>query len=38
MKKHDKEYSKKPIKWFLIANDHDIRRIERLLFGSIQAM
>lgn len=37
MKKHDGEYSEKPMKRFLMANEHDIRRVERLLFGSIQS-
>lgn len=37
MKKHDKEYSEKPIKRFLMTNEHNIDRIEVLLFGGIQA-
>lgn len=36
MKKHDGEYSEKPMKRFLMANGHDIHRIEKLLFGGIQ--
>lgn len=37
MKKHDGEYAEKLIIRFLMANEHDIRRIEKLLFGGIQA-
>lgn len=37
MKKHDREYSEKPMKRFLMANEHDIRRVEGLIFGSVQA-
>ncbi len=32
VRKHDKELSEKPMKRFLMANEHDIRRIENLLF------
>lgn len=34
MKKRDKKYAKKPMKQFLMANEHDICRVEELLFGS----
>lgn len=34
MKKRDAQYSEKPMKRFLMANEHDIYRIENLLFGS----
>ena len=33
MKKRDVQYSEKPMKRFLMANEHDIYRIEQLLFG-----
>ena len=33
MKKKDTELSEKPMKRFLMSNEHDIRRIEQLLFG-----
>lgn len=33
MKKYDEEYSYKPMKRFIMANEHDISRIEKLLFG-----
>lgn len=33
MKKQDGELSAKPMKRFLMANDHDTERIERLLFA-----
>lgn len=32
MKKHDEKYAEKPLKRFLMANEHDIYRIEKLLF------
>lgn len=35
MKKQDKELSTKPMKRFLMANEHDPKRIERLLFKNI---
>jgi len=35
MKKKDSELSGKPMKRFLMANEHDIKRIERLLFGDL---
>ena len=35
MKKKDAELSGKPMKRFLMSNEHDIRRIERLLFGNL---
>jgi len=31
----DPELSEKPLKRFLMANEHDIKRVERLLFGHI---
>lgn len=34
MKKHDAKYADKPMKRFLMANEHDINRIEGFLFGS----
>lgn len=33
MKKYDEVYSEKPMKRFLMANEHDIHRVEKLLFG-----
>ena len=33
MKKYDEKYSDKPMKRFIMANEHDISRIEKLLFG-----
>ena len=35
MKKKDGELSGKPMKRFLMSNEHDIMRIERLLFGDL---
>ena len=35
MKKKDTELSEKPMKRFLMSNEHDARRIERLLFGNL---
>ena len=35
MKKKDAELSGKPMKRFLMSNEHDIMRIERLLFGDL---
>lgn len=35
VRKHDKELATKPMKRFLMANAHDIKRIERLLFGEV---
>ena len=35
MKKKDAELSEKPMKRFLMSNEHDVRRIERLLFGNL---
>ena len=35
MKKKDAELSEKPMKRFLMANEHDVKRIERLLFGNL---
>ena len=35
VRKHDKELASKPMKRFLMANAHDIKRIERLLFGEM---
>ena len=32
MKKYDEQYSDKPMKRFIMANEHDIHRIEKLLF------
>ena len=34
MKKHDESYAEKPMKRFLMANEHDIHRVEQLLFGT----
>ncbi len=34
-RKHDKELSEKPMKRFLMANEHDIKRIENLLFDAV---
>ena len=34
MKKYDEKYSDKPMKRFLMANEHDISRIEKMLFGT----
>lgn len=33
MKKYDEKYSDKPMKRFIMANEHDISRIEKLLFA-----
>lgn len=35
IRKHDTELSSKPMKRFLMANAHDIKRIEKLLFGKV---
>lgn len=35
MKKKDTELSEKPLKRFLMANEHDAKRIENLLFGNL---
>jgi len=35
MKKKDPELSEKPLKRFLMANEHDAKRIENLLFGKL---
>lgn len=35
VRKHDPELAGKPMKRFLMANAHDIRRIEGLLFGKV---
>lgn len=35
VKKRDEELSEKPMKRFLMANEHDPKRIERLLFKSV---
>ncbi len=35
VKEHDRELSKKPMSRFLMANAHDVNRIERLLFGEV---
>lgn len=35
MKKHDTELSEKPMKRFLMANEHDPNRIEKLLFKNV---
>lgn len=35
LKKRDEDLSAKPLKRFLMANEHDPKRIERLLFGKI---
>lgn len=35
VRKHDKKLSEKPMKRFLMANEHDIRRIESLLFEAV---
>jgi len=35
VRKLDKELSEKPMKRFLMANEHDIRRIENLLFEAV---
>lgn len=35
LKKQDAELSAKPMKRFLMANEHDPNRIERLLFGNV---
>lgn len=35
LKKQDKELSEKPMKRFLMANEHDPNRIEKFLFGNI---
>lgn len=35
MKNKDAELSKKPMKRFLMSNEHDIMRIEQLLFGNV---
>ena len=32
MRKQDSEYASKPMKRFIMANAHDINRIEKLLF------
>lgn len=32
MKKYDEKYSDKPMKRFIMANEHDISRIEKMLF------
>lgn len=37
VRKHDSELSAKPMKRFLMANEHDVQRIEKLLFGNIAA-
>lgn len=35
VRKHDEKLSEKPMKRFLMANEHDVERIEKLLFGKI---
>lgn len=35
VKAKDPELSEKPLKRFLMANEHDVRRVERILFGHI---
>ncbi len=35
VKEHDRELSKKPMSRFLMANAHDVNRIERLLFDEV---
>lgn len=35
VRRHDKELSEKPMKRFLMANEHNIRRIENLLFETV---
>lgn len=35
VRKHDKELADKPMKRFLMANAHDIKRIGKLLFGTV---
>lgn len=35
VRKHDEKLSGKPLKRFLMANEHDIKRIEELLFGRV---
>ena len=35
MKKQDAELSEKPMKRFLMANEHDPNRIEKLLFKNV---
>lgn len=35
MKKQDAELSAKPMKKFLMVNEHDLNRIEKLLFKNI---
>lgn len=35
LREHDKEYADRPLKYFLMANRNDIKRIEKLLFGEI---
>lgn len=35
LKKQDTELSEKPMKRFLMANEHDPKRIEKLLFGNV---
>lgn len=35
MKQFDEKYAKKPMKQFLMANEHDIDRIEKILFRSV---
>lgn len=35
MKQFDEKYTKIPMKQFLMANEHDIDRIEKILFRSV---
>lgn len=35
LKKQDEELSAKPLKRFLMANEHDVNRIEKLLFKNV---
>lgn len=35
LKKQDEELATKPMKRFLMANEHDLKRIEKLLFKSV---
>lgn len=35
VRKYDKKLSGKPMKRFLMANEHDIKRVEDLLFGAV---
>lgn len=37
VRKYDEKLSEKPMKRFLMANEHDIKRIEGLLFGAVAA-